>query len=236
MAGMVCTDVGPDGGAVAGGAEEYLIDQPVRFLNHRRWLRIIMASMDQAYADDLIRRVAAKAAAEHSSRRPPASESDLARAEESLGFRLHPLLRRLYSEVADGGFGPEYTLYPLAAGVLRTTAMASRAPTDLRNGERLYWPFEAVAIMDWGCGMDAVVDCRSAEGTVLLVDPNPGLPDRAGEWFLDSESLAGWLESWLDGTGWYCGEDPDEMAELRPWPQAVARLTERNPTPPAHRL
>lgn len=192
-----------------------------------------MAGMDQAYADDLIRRVAAKAAAEHSSRRPLASESDLARAEESLRFRLHPLLRRLYSEVADGGFGPEYTLYPLTAAVLRTTAMASRTAAGLRDGERLYWPYEAVAIMDWGCGMDAVVDCRSAEGTVLLVDPNPGLPDRADEWFLDSESLAGWLESWLDGTIWCSGGDRGEMAEPRPWPQAAARLTERNSAPAA---
>jgi hypothetical protein len=86
----------------------------------------------------------------------------------------------------------------------------------------------AVAIMDWGCAMDAVVDCRSPEGTVLLADPNPGLPDRAEEWFLDAESLAGWLESWLDGTGWYAEADPDEMPELRPWAQAVARLTERD--------
>jgi hypothetical protein len=193
-------------------------------------MRAILASMDQAYADDLIRRVAAKATAEHSPLRPLVSASDITQAEESLGFRLHPLLRRLYAEVADGGFGPVgYTLHPLATAVARTPAMAVQAAVDLRDGERRYWPFEAVAIMDWGCAMDAVVDCRSEDGAVLLVDPNPGLPDRAEEWFLDSESLAGWLESWLDGTGWYYEEDPDEMVDLRPWPQAVARLTERSP-------
>jgi hypothetical protein len=38
-------------------------------------------------------------------------------------------------------------------------------------GQQRYWPFEAVAVLDWGCGMNAVVDCRSPEGTVLLVDP-----------------------------------------------------------------
>lgn len=83
--------------------------------------------------------------------------------------------------------------------------------------------------MDWGCAMKAVVDCRSAEGAVLLVDPNAGSPDRAEEWFLDSESLARWLESWLDGTGWYCEEDADKMEHPAPWPQAVTRLTERGP-------
>ena len=160
-------------------------------MNHRRWLRIIMAGMDQAYADDLVRRVAAKAAAEHSSRRSPASEADLARAEESLGFRLHPLLRRLYSEVADGGFGPEYTLYPLAAAVLRTTAMASRAPAGLRDGERLYWPFEAVAIMDWGCGMDALQKgryCWSTRIRACLTGPANG-----------SSILKAWRAGWSRG-------------------------------------
>ena len=147
---------------------------------------------DQAYADDLIRRVAAKAAAEHSPLRPPVSEPDLARAEEHLGFRFHPLLRRLYAEVADDGFGPEYALFSLEAAVRQTPGSAAQSTVDLKGHERRYWPFDAVAIMDWGCAMNAAVDCRSPEGAVLLVDPNSGLPDRAQEWFLDSESLAGW--------------------------------------------
>ena len=189
----------------------------------------MLAGMDQAYTDDLIRRVAARASAERSSLRPPVSESDLISAEEYLGFRLHPLLRRLYAEVADGGFGPEYTLFPLETAILQTPGKAAQAAVELRDGERRYWPLEAIAVMDWGCAMNAVVDCRSPEGAVLLVDPNAGLPDRAKEWFLDSESLARWLESWLDGTGWYCQEDPDEMEHSAPWPQAVTRLTERGP-------
>jgi len=120
--------------------------------------------MNQAYTDDLIRRVAAKAAAEHSPLRPPVPDAGVASAETSLGFRLHPLLRRLYAEVADGGFGPEYSLFPLATAVLTTTGKASQATVSRQDCERLYWPFEAVAIMDWGCAMNAVVDCLSPEG------------------------------------------------------------------------
>jgi len=85
--------------------------------------------------------------------------------------------------------------------VTQTTGKASRAAVGRPDAERLYWPNEAIAILDGGCAKNTVVDCRSLEGAVLLVDPNPGSPDRAGEWFLDSGSLAGWLESWLDGTG-----------------------------------
>jgi hypothetical protein len=96
----------------------------------------MLASVDRAYTDDLIRRVAAKASAEHSSLRLPVSESDLTRAEEYLGFRLHPLLRRLYAEVADGGFGPAYTLFPLETAILRTPGKAAQAAVELRDGER----------------------------------------------------------------------------------------------------
>ena len=60
--------------------------------------------------DDLLRRVRERAAAQKPA--PPASEAELARAEESLGFPLPPLLRRLYAEIGDGGFGPG-TLLPL---------------------------------------------------------------------------------------------------------------------------
>jgi hypothetical protein len=186
----------------------------------------------QAYLDDLLQRVAVRAAQqveeEGRALRPPVSDADLDLAEAQLGFRLHPLLRRLYSEVADGGFGPEYSLLPLAEAVSATMAKAAQGIQDPRDGQRRYWPFEAVAILDWGCGMNAVVDCRSPEGTVLLVDPNPGLPDRAGEWGLDSESLAAWLESWLSGVNWYTpGEDGEFPIEPVPWPDAAARLSER---------
>ena len=39
-------------------------------------------------------------------------------AEASLGFTLPPLLTRIYSEVANGGFGPDYGLIGLAGGHL----------------------------------------------------------------------------------------------------------------------
>lgn len=188
--------------------------------------------VNQAYLDDLLQRVAVRAAqqaeAEGRSLRPPVSGADLDLAEEQLGFRLHPLLRRLYSEIADGGFGPEHSLLSLAEAVSETMTRAAQDIQDLQDGQQRYWPLEAVAILDWGCGMNAVVDCRSPEGAVLLVDPNPGLPNRAGEWGLDSESLAAWLESWLSGINWYTSDENDEFpVEPVPWPDAVARLSER---------
>lgn len=173
-------------------------------------------------------RAAQQAEEEQRSLRPPVSTADLDLAEEQLGFRLHPLLRRLYSKIADGGFGPEYSLFPLTKIVRETMAKAGQGMQDPADSQRRYWPLEAVAVLDWGCGMNAVVDCRSPEGTVLLVDPNPGSPDRAEEWHLDAESLAAWLESWLTGINWYTPDGDGEFSlEPGPWPDAAARLSER---------
>lgn len=188
--------------------------------------------VDQAYQDDLLQRVAVRAgqdaAEEGRPLRPPASKADLNQAEAQLGFRLHGLVRRLYGEVADGGFGPEYKLFPLTKAVSVTRAQAAEGVQDPGEGEQRYWPLEAVAILDWGCAMNAVVDCRSAAGTVLLVDPNAELPDRAEEWFVDSDSLEAWLESWLSGVNWYvAAERGDDFPQQEPWPDATARLSER---------
>jgi hypothetical protein len=43
---------------------------------------------------------------------PLASRDAIARVASRLGFSLPPLLQRLYLEVADGGFGPGYGLFP----------------------------------------------------------------------------------------------------------------------------
>jgi len=46
----------------------------------------------------------------------PASAEAVADAERRLGHRLPPLLRRLYREVANGGFGPGYGILGVAGG------------------------------------------------------------------------------------------------------------------------
>ena len=145
---------------------------------------------------------------------------DVARAEAELGFRLHPMLAELYRTVGNGGFGPDYGLLPLEDAVdlyvLRRAAGA---------GNAWAWPTGVLPILDWGCDMNACVDCRSDEGTVLLFEPNPGEPEQA--WWIEQPSLEAWLRAWIDGRDWAtlaeAGEDMDEMP---PWDGRAARLAE----------
>ncbi|MEY2233043.1 SMI1/KNR4 family protein [Streptomyces sp. BF23-19] len=146
----------------------------------------------------------------------PVDTGQITRAEAILGFALPPLLASLYTRVGDGGFGPGQGLLSLRQAVL---GYEQRRPSGWR------WPEGVLPVADFGCGMDACVDCWSETGQVLLFDPNPGEPDLA--WSIDAPSLASWLHGWLDGTAWFCeeselGEECD--LELAPWAEFRSRI------------
>ncbi|MFJ5829416.1 SMI1/KNR4 family protein [Streptomyces sp. NPDC093089] len=178
--------------------------------------------------DDLLRRVALRAASDAEDLPTCVSEEQVAQAEAQLGFTLHPLLVRLYREIADGGFGPDYCLLPLlgpGASVVGEFLERREASSGARYPE---WPDGVVPILTWGCAMYAGVDCSSEDGQVLLFEPNAYSGDSWEEcWFLDSTGLAAWLETWLAGTGWFDEEaaDRDDVVEPRPWDQAASRLS-----------
>jgi hypothetical protein len=47
---------------------------------------------------------------------PPATETQMLKTERQLGFALPPLLRLLYTQVANGGFGPGYGMIGAIGG------------------------------------------------------------------------------------------------------------------------
>jgi hypothetical protein len=158
-----------------------------------------------------------------------ATSAMVAEAEVRLGFTLHPLLARLYTDVGDGGFGPGPGggLLPLLGpgrnvvdeylSLFETPALEQCAG----------WPAGALPILDWGCSMRAAVDCHDEMGQVLLFEPNAHSGAGAYDdcWFLDTLSLAAWLEAWLSETAWYSPSlGAHEVIYPRPWAHAAARL------------
>ncbi|QKW24817.1 SMI1/KNR4 family protein [Streptomyces seoulensis] len=178
--------------------------------------------------DDLVHRVATRAASESRDLPGPVDHARIVAAERQLGVTLHPLLARLYREVADGGFGPDYRLLPLlgpGSSVVGEYLTRRGASVGVEHPQ---WPEGVVPILSWGCAMYAGVDCLSEDGQVLLFEPNPysgGSWEQC--WFLDSAGLATWLETWLGGTGWFEEDafDRDDLAEPQPWNQAASRLS-----------
>ncbi|MFJ8645130.1 SMI1/KNR4 family protein [Streptomyces sp. NPDC093546] len=184
--------------------------------------------------DDLLERVSIRAAANRP-HRPPVTADALTAADERLGFPLHPLLAALYWQAGDGGFGPEYTLFPLtrATAAEEDTVVdgyLDRVPPADADTWRS-WPKGVVPILARGCAMIATVDCLSEDGTVLVFDPNAITgQDLTSAWFVDAGSLAEWLETWLAGSGWYEGDMVDEEFDMPLWADAASRLKSVRPS------
>ena len=150
----------------------------------------------------------------------PATGERIVAAETTLGYALHPLLKRLYREVANGGFGPDdWRLTP----VERLTMPHC---IEVLAGQSRGWPDHVVAVMDVGCAMLSAVDCSDSSGQVLLMDPNAFDTTQPEAWFSDAPTLAHWLEGWLDGTSWLLEHDVDaeEIGWPEPWADAPVRL------------
>ena len=126
----------------------------------------------------------------------PASAESIAAAEAALGLTLPAFLKRVYGEVADGGFGPGTGLLPLAFVV--TAYRQLRAPDGLLPRGRS-WPSGLVPLVDADGGFDCV-DADS--GRVIAWDPD-GLSERADEArfrrsFDDvAPSVEAWLSAWV---------------------------------------
>lgn len=131
--------------------------------------------------------------------RPPVSEQVFADAEARIGFPLPPLVREMYTQVADGGYGPGY-------GVIQLTGhpyalVESRLRMDEDDAPERAWPQRLVEFVNWGCHYFSGIDCSRPSCPVFFYDH-----DRAGGdamladcLFRESDSLVEWLSAWLDG-------------------------------------
>ncbi|WP_437674120.1 SMI1/KNR4 family protein [Sorangium sp. So ce131] len=121
----------------------------------------------------------------------PASPHVVAQTESVLGFPLHPLHKRLLTDVGNGGFGPGDGLIGLPGGRLDDDGQSI---VELRHvlwsgPEKAGLPDNVVALCDWG---DSIWSCIDEEtGSVLTLDAS-GLTETP--W-----SLHAWLVDWLNG-------------------------------------
>jgi hypothetical protein len=126
---------------------------------------------------------------------PPASLAAVTDAERVIGHRLPPLLRRLYLEVANGGFGPRRGVLGVAGGhqngdwvdLLDVYQAFSSAPPDHRVPAGLIW------VLDWGCTIWTLIDSREPSGPIW--------GNEGGRIFSQNVTLVEWLAKSLDAAG-----------------------------------
>ncbi|MEU5532080.1 SMI1/KNR4 family protein [Streptomyces sp. NPDC020362] len=133
---------------------------------------------------------AVRTAARGRSLPPPAAPEAVTAAEDVIGFPVPPLLRRLYTEVANGGFGP-------AEGVLGVRG--GHAQGHFLDIAELYQegpdpsgtvPAGLVLMYDWGCTLWSLADFRDPAGPMWCIHEGQLWPQgiTLGEWLLGTST------------------------------------------------
>ena len=147
---------------------------------------------------------------------PPLSEAELAQEEARLGFNLPPLLGHLYTQVANGGFGPGgglLTFRQLSPKVDQTIATMYFQFRTARAKRGALWQERVVPFASWGDMIFSCIDLSDAstreDPPVVRYEPNmseaqthaklKGAPFRGGGLIPERERLSTWFEDWLEG-------------------------------------
>jgi hypothetical protein len=132
--------------------------------------------------------------------RPPASLELVKDAERRLGFALPPLLRTLYTEIGNGGFGPGYGLWGIGNSP-DYDWITFDPPDDCE-------PSKAVTICEWGCANWSAIDCSTEEGEMVFSHDRPDLRDEIREGI----SFRQWMQDWADGVDLWARVYPGDRA------------------------
>jgi hypothetical protein len=162
----------------------------------------VVGQTDMLTDDDLIAEVRRKM--DPGAVGPPISTGAMEQAERLLGFTLPALVRRLYTELGDGGFGPGYGFLPLLeaehngseeAAVGLYLAFRQGDPEDAS----WLWPAGLLPICDWGCAIRSCVDCTRPQGSMSVFDPGAhGIGDPMTKALLSNQgSVADFLRAWI---------------------------------------
>jgi hypothetical protein len=122
--------------------------------------------------------------------------------EDELGFALPGLLKALFLQVGDGGFGPGYGLFGARSGHYLsdepfTLAELYRGALYARrlDGTPRGWREGMLPICEWGCDFRGCIDCTDEDYPVFLSESDA----RPVAFHPQHLSFRDWIEAWADG-------------------------------------
>ncbi|GIG00850.1 SMI1/KNR4 family protein [Catellatospora citrea] len=163
-----------------------------------------------------------------------ATPAAIAESEQLIGFAMPPLLRRIYLEAANGGFGPRDSVLGVGDGAW-TDEDADLITRYQEVSGRPGHPPGVVPLHDVGCAILWLVDFRDPSGPMWGWDPSGCCLDHALA--LQGLTLADWLAEAHDGrdargieSQWVCKPKPVWPPERRP--RRVSRADDTAPDGP----
>jgi len=133
----------------------------------------------------------------------PGNPIDISNDEERLGFLFPPLMKRIYAEIGNEGFGPGYGLTGLTNGAPDDTGKTAPATYEVfrsRDASELNWPMGLLPICHWGCGIVSCIDCIDPNFRMRIFDPNVHEgEDWADSFFEEASGFETWIGAWASG-------------------------------------
>jgi hypothetical protein len=126
---------------------------------------------------------------------PPVTPAQIQAAEQTIKMPLPALIRELYLQVGNGGFGPGYGItgledgFPIFGKTLVEATLLSREYVE--RDEEWYWQDSYLMYGYWGCSVTTVVDCAYLSLPVYSYDSMRRDTHSA-------KTLRRWWQDWLD--------------------------------------
>jgi SMI1-KNR4 cell-wall len=157
---------------------------------------------------------------------PPSSENDVGEAEKRLGFSIPPLLKSIYLEVGNGGFGPGRgrSIIGVKGGYASDFGTLVETYKQLKDDftlERNEWIVSLLPFCEWGCNIFTCVNCNEPNYQIYLFEE--------GDVSLKQYTLQDFFEMWIGSVDILSYEGPaGETAEVtNPFTGEMSRVTKR---------
>lgn len=134
------------------------------------------------------------------------TEPEVVADEQAVQLLFPPLLKKLYSEIGNGGWGPGYGLLGLTGGatddVGDTAVQSYLARRRVNNKDPLWqWPSGLLPICHWGCAIYSCIDCQRPSFPMVCFDPNAH--DDSSNWsdafYPEGVGFDRWIKLWAEG-------------------------------------
>jgi hypothetical protein len=127
---------------------------------------------------------------------PPSSADNLGEAEKRLGFSLPPLLKSVYLQLGNGGFGPGRggSLIGVKEGYASDFGTLVETYEQLKRDftlEGKQWRTTLLPFCEWGCNIFTCVDCKEPAYPIYLFED--------GDVSSKHYTLQDFFEMWIGG-------------------------------------